>query len=330
MVTFLSGGTGTPKLLDGAESHYSPDEITVIANTGDDIVLGDLFISPDVDTVLYWAADMLDRDTWWGIADDSATTHAQLTELQDATDVSTDPQYLSDQQQTAGHDLTHWRRFAALPEFMHISDRDRAIHLYRSQQLKSGASLTETTHQIADALDIDITVLPMANDPVASLIHTPSGVMHFQEFWVARDGTPNVSDVEFRGGESATLSSEVNDALTDTIIIGPSNPVTSIGPMLAIDGFQEALRSTTVIAVSPFIGSDVFSGPAAKLMDAVGLSPSSEGLPDAYPFADGFVLDESDPRNIEPPTIRTDITIDSPTDASRILTAIESLLNRLK
>lgn len=329
MVTFLSGGTGTPKLLDGATTVFAPEEITVIANTGDDIELGDLFICPDVDTVLYWGGDMLDRETWWGIADDTTTTHDRLTALREAVGLDATPQFLPAEQQTAGRELATWRRFAALPEFMLLGDYDRAVHRLRTHLLDMGQSLTTVTNQLAAAFDLSIDVYPMSNDPVASLIHTPTGLMHFQEFWVARHGEPTVNDVEFRGAQTAAPAPGVRDALADTVVIGPSNPVTSIGPMLAIDGIAEALAETTVIVVSPFIGDEVFSGPAAQLMDAVDIPPATAGLPEAYPFADAYVLDTTDETTIDAPTVRTDITIETTTDATRVARAVNTAAERV-
>lgn len=329
MVTFLAGGTGTPKLLDGAAELLPSDEITVIANTGDDVELGGLLICPDVDTVLFWGGDMLDRDTWWGIAEDTTKTHHELTKLREAADMDETPRYLSPEQQTAGRSIARWRRFAGVPEFMQIGDQDRAIHLFRTSLIDEGYQLSTAIDRLATALDIQIDLLPMSDDPVASLIHTPDGLMHFQEFWVAHNGDPPVDNVEFRGAEQARPAPGVTDALTDPVVIGPSNPVTSIGPMMSIAGIESQLEKTPVVAVSPFIGTEVFSGPAAKLMKAVGLPPSTAGLPTAYPFADAFVIDQNDPTELSAPTVRTDITIDSQADAVRVMEAVQQALNRI-
>ncbi len=293
MVTFLSGGTGTPKLLDGALSVFSPAETTVVGNTGDDVELGGLLVCPDIDTVLFQQGGVLNRDTWWGLADDTTETHEELHRLAESAGLADGPRYLPDERQTSGREIARWRRFSGVAEFMLLGDRDRAVHVTRTGLLDEGHSLTEATRILADAFDAPVDVVPMSDDPVASMIRTPAGEMHFQEFWVARGGDPDVVDVEFRGASEAEPASAALAAIErEPVVIGPSNPVTSIGPMLAIDGLREALESTTVVAVSPFVEDRVFSGPAGKLMDAVGYEPSTAGVAAAYPFADAFVLDD--------------------------------------
>ncbi|MFP9192226.1 2-phospho-L-lactate transferase [Natronosalvus vescus] len=326
MVTFLSGGTGTPKLLDGAGASFSPEEITVVANTGDDIELGGLFVSPDVDTLLFQGGGVLDRERWWGIRGDTHRTHSALTDIAKAAGLPDGPQYLEAEKQTDGRPLARWRRFSGVAEFMTIGDRDRAVHLTRTSLLDQGHTLTEVTKTLADGFGLAIDVLPMSDDPVASLIHTDEGLMHFQEYWVANRGEPTVSNVEFRGSSSAEPAPGVLEALDDVVVIGPSNPVTSIGPMLALPGVAKALMQTPVVAVSPFLGDTAFSGPAGDLMRAVGATPSTAGLATAYPFADAFVIDSDDDTEFDRPTIQTDITIDSPKDAGRVISAISEAL----
>ena len=326
MVTFLSGGTGTPKLLSGADSVFAPRETTVVANTGDDVELGGLLVSPDLDTVLYDRGGVLDRERWWAVADDTTATHDELQERSAAAGFEPGPRYLPEEKQTAGRDLARWRRFSGVGEFMLIGDRDRATHLLRTSLLDEGYSLTETTRRLADSYDLGLELLPMSDDPVATMIHTPQDEVHFQEFWVAEGGERSVEDVEFRGAESADPTDAVLEALADPVVIGPSNPVTSIGPMLALDGVREALAETTVVAVSPFIGDEVFSGPAAKLMEAVGLEASTAGVAEAYPFCDAFVVDDGDDTPLDRPTVKTDITIDTPEDSARVARAVADAL----
>ncbi|MFC4437686.1 MULTISPECIES: 2-phospho-L-lactate transferase [Natrialbaceae] len=326
MVTFLSGGTGTPKLLDGADAAFSPAETTVVANTGDDIELGGLIVSPDVDTVLFQGGDVLDRETWWGIEGDTHRTNAELMDLADAAGLPDGPQYLEESKQTAGREIADWRRFSGVAEFMTIGDRDRAVHITRTSLLDRGHSLSEATRKLAEAFGLTIDLLPMSDDPVASVVHTDRGTMHFQEYWVANRGEPTVEDVEFRGAEEADPALGVLEALSETVVLGPSNPVTSIGPMLSVPGIADALAETTVVAVSPFLGNEAFSGPAAELMAAVGYEPSTGGLAEAYPFADAFVIDESDDTTFERPTVRTDIRIDDSADAERVIGAVEEAI----
>ncbi|MBV0922616.1 2-phospho-L-lactate transferase [Halomicroarcula limicola] len=326
MVTFLAGGTGTPKLLAGADDVFAPETSTVVANTGDDVELGGHLVCPDLDTMLFLDGGELDRETWWGLADDTAETHDELRRLAEAADLDTGPRYLPEDAQTAGRDIARWRRFSGVAEFMHIGDRDRAVHVTRTSLLDEGRSLTEVTRILADAFGLDRTLLPMSDDPVATIVHTPDGPMHFQEWWVGRNGDPPVEDVEFRGQGAATATDAVRSALSDPVVIGPSNPITSLGPMLALDGIREALAETPVVAVSPFVGDEVFSGPAADLMDGVGREPSTAGVAESYPFADAFVLDADDETPLSRPVVRTDTTLSDETDSVRVARAVADAL----
>jgi LPPG:FO 2-phospho-L-lactate transferase len=326
MVTFLAGGTGTPKLLAGAAPVFDPAETTVVANTGDDVELGGHLVCPDLDTVLFLEGDVLDRETWWGIADDTTETHDRLRELADRAGLAGGPRYLPDRLQTAGRDIAAWRRFSGVAEFMEIGDRDRAVHVTRTSLLDAGHTLTEVTGRLADAFDADRRLLPMSDDPVASIVHTDEGPMHFQEFWVAHRADPAVDGVEFRGADDAEPTDEVLTALTEPVVVGPSNPVTSIGPMTAMDAFHDALDRTPVVAVSPFVEDRVFSGPAAKLMEAVGYEASTRGVANAYPAADAFVLDEADGTDLDRPVVRTDTTLDTTADAERVARACREAL----
>ncbi|MGB9965149.1 2-phospho-L-lactate transferase [Halobacterium hubeiense] len=329
MTTFLAGGTGTPKLLAGGREVFDPADATVVANTGDDVELGGLLVCPDVDTVLFEAGGVLDRETWWGIDDDTATTHDYLRDLSAAAGIEEGPRYLADERQTESRDLARWRRFSAASEFMFIGDRDRAVHVLRTSLLDEGRSLTDVTRALADAFDVTEDVVPMSDDPVASIVHTPAGELHFQAFWVAENGEPPVEDVEFRGADDAAPSDAALAALRDgPVVIGPSNPVTSIGPMLALDGVRDALRESTVVAVSPFVEDEVFSGPAAKLMAAVGYEPSTAGVADAYPFADAFVLDDADDTSLDRPVVRTDTEMSDDADAARVARACRDAIER--
>ena len=330
MVTFLSGGTGTPKLLDGAAGAFSPDETTVVANTGDDVELGGLIVCPDVDTLIFQGGGVLDRERWWGIEGDTTRTHDALMDVANAAGLDTGPQFLPEETQTAGRTLSRWRGFSGVAEFMEIGDRDRAVHVTRTSLLDAGHTLAEVTAKLAEGFGLELELLPMTNDPVASLIHTPEGVMHFQEFWVGRGGEPTVENVEFRGSSNAEPAPGVLDALSDVVVIGPSNPVTSIGPMLSVPGIGAALRDATVVAVSPFLGDEAFSGPVAQLMDAVGGDPSTQGLASAYPFADAFVVDDDDDASFDVHTERTDVRIDGRQDARRVVQAVTRAIDAVE
>jgi len=343
MVTFLAGGTGTPKLLDGVDAAFDPAEVTVVANTGDDVELGGLLVCPDLDTVLFAGGGVLDRETWWGIEDDTTATHDELQRLADAADldgpsgsrtwsdydaesVAPGPRYLPPDRQTAGRRLARWRRFSGVAEFMEIGDRDRAVHVTRTSLLDEGHTLTEVTRILADAFELDVALLPMSDDPVATVVHTEEGAMHFQEYWVARRAAPTVEGVEFRGATTAEPTPAVRDALDDPVVIGPSNPVTSVGPIRALPGVDDALAEVPVVAVSPFVEDRVFSGPAAELMRGTGLDPSTAGVADAYPFVDAFVLDVDDGTDLDRPVVRTDTRIDDETDARRVVRTVADAL----
>jgi len=326
MVTFLAGGTGTPKLLAGADAVFPPAETPVVANTGDDVEVGGHLVCPDLDTVLFDGGGVLDRETWWGIDDDTAETHDELHRLADDAGLDTGPRYLPDDAQTAGREIARWRRFSGVAEFMHIGDRDRSVHITRTSLLDEGNTLTEVTQILADAFGLDRALLPMSDDPVASIVHTADGPMHFQEWWVGRSGEPPVEDVEFRGAATAAATDPVLTALADPVVVGPSNPVTSIGPMVAIDDIARALRETPVVAVSPFVEDEVFSGPAADLMAGVGYEAHTRGVAEAYPFADAFVLDTEDETALERPVVRTDTTLDDAADAERVARAVGEAL----
>jgi len=326
MVTFLAGGTGTPKLLDGVDAAFDPAEVTVVGNTGDDVELGGHLVCPDLDTVLFAGGGVLDRKTWWGIDGDTTATHDELGRLADAAGLAAGPRYLPADRQTTGRRIARWRRFSGVAEFMEIGDRDRAVHVTRTSLLDEGATLTEATRTLADAFDLTVDLLPMSDDPVATIVHTDAGAMHFQEYWVARRADPPVEDVEFRGAKTADPTRAVRDALDSPVVIGPSNPVTSVGPIRALPGVDDALAETPVVAVSPFIEDEAFSGPAAALMRGVGLDPSTAGVADAYPFVDAFVLDDADGTDLDRPVVRTDTRIDDSDDARRVVDAVATAL----
>ncbi len=329
MVTFLAGGTGTPKLLDGASEVFDPAKTTVVGNTGDDVELGGLLVCPDIDTVLFHGGGVLDREYWWGIDDDTTETHDELYRLAEAAGLDGGPRYLPAKAQVSGRDISKWRRFSGVAEFMEIGDRDRAVHVTRTSLIDEGHTLTEVTRRLARAFDLDIDLLPMSDDPVATIVHTDEGPMHLQEYWVARRAEPAVEDVEFRGHQHATPTPEVLEALEAPVVIGPSNPITSIGPILSVWGVREALDRAPVVAVSPFVGDRVFSGPAAELMAGVGREPSTAGVAEAYPFVDAFVLDDEDGTDLDRPIVRTDTKIDDPEDAARVARAVDEALTEV-
>jgi LPPG:FO 2-phospho-L-lactate transferase len=265
MIIF-SGGTGTPKLLDGLKEILPAEELTVVVNTAEDLWVSGNMICPDLDTVLYLFSDQIDRKRWWGIKDDTFLTYERIQEL-------------------------------GITESMKLGDLDRATHIIRSNFLRSGISLTDATLELASVLGINAKILPMSDDPVSTYIETPEGIMHFQDFWVGKHGNPEVLDIDIKGVSEASISPKVLEALEndDDVLIGPSNPITSIGPIISLPGMKDLLQKKKVVGVSPIIGNAPISGPAGKLMQASGLEVSSMGVAEYYQdFLDVFVFDERD------------------------------------
>jgi len=259
----LSGGTGTPKLLLGLKEIIKPEDLSVVVNTAEDLWLSGNYISPDVDSVLYTLADMIDEKRWWGIKGDRTLTHDFLIAM-------------------------------GFKEKLQVGDKDRAVHIFRSELLRRGAKPCQATAVLAEALGVLQQVIPMTDDPVATMVSTPEGIMHFQDFWVDRRGKPDVNGLFFTGLDKAHPSQSFQDLLDreDEVLIGPSNPVTSIGPILGLKGVREKLRRKKVIAVSPFIGDRPVSGPAARFMAALGYPASDEGVRQILGKVDMFVVDK--------------------------------------
>lgn len=262
----LSGGTGTPKMLNGLRRIIDPMNITVVVNTAEDVWVSGNLITPDIDTVLYLFSDRIDANKWWGLEGDTFRTHEFMKSI--------------------GHD-----------EGMMIGDLDRGTHIIRSNYLRAGHSLTTAIGKLADMFGVRATVLPISDDPLSTIITTPAGEMHFQDFWVKNRGEPEVLDVRVDGISDASISPAVLDVLEkeDEVLIGPSNPITSIGPILEIPGIRDILREKKVVAVSPIIGNEPVSGPAGKLMNSRGFEVSSLGVAKCYQdIVDVFIIDERD------------------------------------
>ena len=264
----LSGGTGTPKLLQGIQAIPSID-LTVIANTGDDWEFYGLHVSPDCDSVLFSLAGILDQHKTWGIAGDTFDLVDGLkTLLQD--DV-----------------------------WFNLGDRDAAISLFRTFLLSKGKTLTEATQIISCRLGISATVLPMTNEPVQTIIQTEMGQMHLEEYWVRDHGDHEVQKVTFRGAAEARVIPAVKGAIedADVLIIGPSNPISSIGPILEVGEMREIIMSCSArrVAVSPIVGVTPLSGPAGKFMKAMGYGTSPvEVARYSTGLIDEFFIDQTD------------------------------------
>ncbi len=267
-VAVLAGGTGGAKLAAGLQELVGED-LTVIANTGDDVEALGVSVSPDPDLCTYWLSDQIDEERGWGIKGDSFTVFERLKAL-------------------------------GAPDWFGLSDRDLATCLERRRRLELGERPTVICSQIASSLGVVATILPMCDEPVRTRVRTPSGWRGFQEYLVRDQAGPPIEGVEFSGIGSASLSTEVRSAVrsADVIIVGPSNPVISIGPILAIPGMSELLASASapVVAVSPFVAGEVIKGPTDKFMRAVGREPSAAGVARAYvDVIDALVVDAADP-----------------------------------
>jgi LPPG:FO 2-phospho-L-lactate transferase len=267
-VALLAGGTGGAKLGAGMQEELGP-ELTVIANTGDDVEVLGVHVSPDPDLVTYWLAGEVDEERGWGIREDTFTVFERLQRL-------------------------------GAPSWFGLSDRDLAACLYRRQFLDEGGRATDAQAQIARGLGVEATVLPMSDAPVRTKVLTAAGRRDLQEYLIVDHGEPEVLGVELEGIESAEPSREVLDALraAEAIVIGPSNPVISIGPILAVPGMREAIAASPapVVAVSPYVAGEVVKGPTDRFMRALGRPTTAAGVASLYAgLIDGMVVDEGDP-----------------------------------
>jgi LPPG:FO 2-phospho-L-lactate transferase len=267
MITFLSGGTGTPKLLRGMQKVMDRHEIAVIVNTAEDIWISGNHISPDVDTVMYLFSGILNTDTWWGVRNDTFLTHEEITRL-------------------------------GIDEFIAVGDKDRAVHIARGEMLRGGMRLTNVTSLLCERFGVRETVLPMADTEVTTQVQTDLGLIHFQEYWIRARGKIEIQKVVRSFSEPPVATPEVLEAIdaSDAIVIGPSNPITSISPILDCAGIRDAIKNKFVVAVSPFIGNAPVSGPAGALMEAAGYEPSAIGTFNCYGgLPDVFIQDSRDP-----------------------------------
>jgi LPPG:FO 2-phospho-L-lactate transferase len=272
-VALLAGGTGGAKLGAGMQEEIGA-ELTVIANTGDDVETLGVHVSPDPDLVTYWLSGEIDAERGWGIRDDTFTVFERMTRL-------------------------------GAPDWFGLSDRDLAACLYRRDFLDAGGRLTDAQAQIARALGVVAAVLPMCEAPVRTKVRTAAGTRGLQEYLIVDRGEPEVLGVELEGIAEAEASPEAVEALgrAEAIVIGPSNPVISIGPILAVPGIREAIAASgaPVVAVSPFVAGKVVKGPTDRFMAATGRPSTAAGVASLYAgVADAMVVDENDPD--PPPT----------------------------
>jgi LPPG:FO 2-phospho-L-lactate transferase len=260
MILALTGGTGGAKLIEGLAAELDADELTIVCNTADDTLVHGLYVSPDLDTITYTLAGLIDPDQGWGVRNDTFAVLQQLGQL-------------------------------GVETWFKLGDRDLALHIRRTQLIAEGLKLSEVTDQLCRALGIKPKILPMSDEKVQTRVNTPQGEISFQEFFVKEHWTREVTGIHFAGVEQSQPAPGVLEAMrrAEGVIVCPSNPITSIGPILAVPGIRSALAAleVPVVGVSPLIGATAISGPAHKLMLACGYDPSSLGVARHY----GDILD---------------------------------------
>ena len=266
MITIIAGGTGSVKLVRGLVSQTN--NVNIISNVGDNYWLYDLYVCPDIDTILYGLADLLDYERGWGIRKDTFGFLRQMEMFGEET----------------------WFR---------MGDRDAALHLLRTNMLKNGKNLSEITNWLCEKFAIGAKIIPVTDNTVETRINTDKGDIHLQEYWVKYRGKPKIQGLEYVGAEKARANPAAINAIHDAklIIIAPGNPLTSIGPILSIKGIRKELSKSKrkVVAVSPIIGNSPISGPAGKYMEAAGMEVSAYGLAKMYAdVASHLVIDSSD------------------------------------
>ena len=267
-VALLAGGTGGAKLAAGVQQVLGED-LAVVVNTADDVEVHGVHVSPDPDLVTYWLAGEIDEERGWGIRDDTSVVSKRLERL-------------------------------GAPAWFELTDRDLATCLYRTRFVAEGGTLTAAQEQIARALGVSARVLPMSEDRVRTRVRTPAGWRGLQEFLIIDHGAAPIEGVEIEGIAQAAPAPEVLDALgtADAIVIGPSNPVISIGPILSLPGIRGAIAGSPapVIAVSPFVAGRAIKGPTEAFMAAIGRPVTAAGVASLYEgLLDAIVVDSGDP-----------------------------------
>ncbi len=270
MIVVFTGGTGGTKLVQGLQQVVTPENLTVIVNTGDDIEWWGLHISPDIDSVLYGLSGFLSKDRGWGVDNDSFRCLERMKEL-------------------------------GQPSWFSLGDLDLATHLTRTAILRAGKSLSGATAELVSGMGIRARVLPMSDDPVSTTLDTAKGTLSFQEYFVRERHQVAVRRVRFQGAHRARPAPGVIESIeaAEAIIFAPSNPVTSIGPILSVPGIRDALRraKAAIAAVSPIVGGEAISGPAGALMRMMGWTSTIAGIANAYKdFLDVLIAHRADER----------------------------------
>ena len=272
-VVALAGGIGAGKFLRGLVRAVDPSEVTAVVNTADDVTMHGLHVSPDLDSVTYWLGDVFDRGRGWGRRDETFRATEEL------------------------------RRFDPETAWFNLGDLDLATHLFRTRLLRDGVTLTEVTARVAERFGIASRILPMSDDPVATRVSVlADGAeldLHFQEYWVQRHAQDEVKEIRYEGAEASRPAPGVLEAIgaADVVVICPSNPVASVGPILAVPGIRDALAAQRerVVGISGIVGGAPLAGMADRLMPAVGAEVSAVGAAGCYRGLLGaWVIDEVD------------------------------------
>ena len=286
-VTALAGGIGAGKFLRGLVRAVTPEAVTVIANTGDDITMHGLHVSPDLDSVTYWLGDVFDRERGWGRRDETFRATEEL------------------------------RAFDPEQAWFNLGDLDLATHLFRTNLLASGETLSAATAAVARRFGVVPRLLPMSDDPVTTRISVVADGeeldLHFQEYWVRRGGRDEVKAVRYEGAERSRPAPGVLEALTaaDAIVLCPSNPVASLGPILAVPGIRDTIgaRRTDVVGVSGIVAGAPLAGMADRLMPAAGAEVTAAGAAEYYRgLLDAWVVDDAD-RALIPRIVATGLRV---------------------
>jgi len=308
LITLLAGGTGSVKLARGLSK--TTDELSVVSNIADNIWIHGLYICPDIDTIMYGLAGLLDKSRGWGVVDDSFVFMEQMKRLEQ----------------------DYWFK---------IGDKDLALHIVRTNFLKEGKSLSWITEWIRKKLSVSSVIIPASDDHFETRIETPIGDMHIQEYWVKHRAELGISNIRYKGIEQAIPSGKALEAIrnSDIIVIAPGNPISSIGPITSIRAIRKelSLRKEKVVAVSPLIGNAALSGPASKYMNAMGIESSPIGIASHYAdFVSNLVISESDKkyenqiRNIGVNVYKTNIIMDNEQDEINLSNYILNLFNKHK
>lgn len=279
MITVLAGGVGAARFLRGLVQVVEPSRVTAVVNTGDDTELHGLSISPDIDTVIYTLSDSIDPDRGWGLRNESWRAMESLARFETVRPANSN----------------------AAPRWFNLGDSDLATHFYRTVRLNEGASPAEVTAEIASAFGIAVRVVPMTNDRVRTHVDTDEGRLAFQRYFVEKRHAVPVHGVEFEGVERATFTDMSLLADADAVVIAPSNPIVSIGPIRAIDGVDAALaaRRESVVAVSPIVAGAALKGPADRMLAELGHEASVVGVARLYaPVCGTLVIDVRDEEHV--------------------------------